>query len=194
MARPHFTKIITGECNMTESTFDAANSENANATKDPAFDPATRIEFLEQELTRLESEKQDLLRLAQTRQAEFENFRRRSERERQETVELASAETVKTLLPVFDDFDRAIQVQTADSNYAKGVELIHSRLQELLSRMGLEAIETEGKIFDPNLHHGIDLVETDEAEDQSILAEFQKGYNFRGKLLRPSMVRVAVKK
>ena len=179
---------------MTESTFDAANSENANATSDAALDPAARIEFLEQELIRLESEKQDLLRLAQTRQAEFENFRRRSERERQETVELATAESVKTLLPVFDDFERAVQVQTTDSNYAKGVELIHSRLQEVLARMGLEAIETAGKIFDPNLHHGIDMVETDEAEDQSILAEFQKGYNFRGKLLRPSMVRVAVKK
>jgi molecular chaperone GrpE len=60
--------------------------------------------------------------------------------------------------------------------------------------MGLEAINTTGQIFDPNLHHGIDMVETDEAEDQSILAEFQKGYHFRNKLLRPSMVRVAVKK
>ena len=179
---------------MTESTFDAANSENVSATSETSLDPAARIEFLEQELIRLESEKQDLLRLAQTRQAEFQNFRRRSERERQETVELATAESVKTLLPVFDDFERAVQVQTTDSNYAKGVELIHARLQEVLARMGLEAIETEGKIFDPNLHHGIDLVETDEAEDQSILAEFQKGYNFRGKLLRPSMVRVAVKK
>ena len=177
---------------MTESTFDAANSENAN--NDLAFDPVTRIEFLEQELTRLESEKQDLLRLAQTRQAEFENFRRRSERERHETVELATAETVKTLLPAFDDFERAIHVQTADANYAKGVELIHSRLQDLLARMGLEPIDTAGKLFDPNLHHGIDMVETEEAEDQSILAEFQKGYTFRGKLLRPSMVRVAVKK
>ena len=179
---------------MTESTFDAANSETAHAAQDLAIDPATRIEFLEQELTRLESEKQDFLRLAQTRQAEFENFRRRSERERQETVELATAETVKTLLPAFDDFERAIQVQTADTNYAKGVELIHSRLQELLARMGLEPIDTSGKLFDPNLHHGIDMVETDEAEDQSILAEFQKGYNFRGKLRRPSLVHVAVKK
>lgn len=182
---------------MTESTFDAAKGDNAQTeteTHAPALEPQARIEFLEQELTKLEGEKQDLLRLAQSRQAEFENFRRRSERERQETVDMASADTVKSLLSIFDDFERAIGVETTDATYAKGVELIHSRLKETLSKMGLEPIDTAGQTFDPNLHHGIDMVETDEAEDQAILAEFQKGYFFRGKLLRPSMVRVAVKK
>jgi len=182
---------------MTESTFDAANGETAQTeseTHAAAMEPMARIEFLEQELTKLEGEKQDLLRLAQSRQAEFENFRRRSERERQDTVDMAAADTVKTLLPIYDDFERAIAVETADSNYAKGVELIHSRMKETLLKMGLEPMESVGQIFDPNRHHGIDMVETDEAEDQTILAEFQKGYFFRGKLLRPSMVRVAVKK
>ncbi len=179
---------------MTESNVDAANPEDLNESHAAAVDTGARIEFLEQELVRVEAEKQDLLRLAQSRQAEFENFRRRSERERQETVDMAAAETVKTLLPIFDDFERAIAIETTDSNYAKGVMLIHNRMQEVLQKMGLEAINTTGQIFDPNLHHGIDMVETDEAEDQSILAEFQKGYHFRNKLLRPSMVRVAVKK
>jgi molecular chaperone GrpE len=182
---------------MTESHPDTANPETAQTeseTHAAAMDPLARIEFLEQELTKLEAEKQDLLRLAQSRQAEFENFRRRSEKERHETVDLAAADAVKTLLPIFDDFERALAVETADSNYAKGVQLIHNRLKETLEKMGLEPIDTSGKLFDPNLHHGIDMVETDEAEDQAILAEFQKGYNFRGKLLRPAMVRVAVKK
>jgi molecular chaperone GrpE len=182
---------------MTESTFDAAKAETVQAEQESsatAMEPLARIEFLEQELTKLETEKQDLLRLAQSRQAEFENFRRRSERERQETVDMAAADAVKTILPVFDDFERALSVETADANYAKGVVLIHSRLKETLEKMGLEPIDTAGKLFDPNVHHGIDMVETDEAEDQSILAEFQKGYFFRGKLLRPAMVRVAVKK
>ncbi len=179
---------------MTESNFDAANPETLNEASVTALEAGARIEFLEQELMKVEAEKQDLLKLAQTRQAEFENFRRRSERERQETVDMAAAETVRTLLPIFDDFERAIGVETTDANYAKGVALIHSRMQEVLQKMGLEAIDTAGKIFDPNLHHGIDMVETEEAEDQSILAEFQKGYHFRNKLLRPAMVRVAVKK
>ncbi len=182
---------------MTESTFDAAKTEASHAETDQSaasVDPAARIEFLEQELSKLENEKQELLRLAQSRQAEFENFRRRSERERQDTVDLAAADTVKALLSVFDDFERALAVETADANYAKGVGLIHGRLKETLEKMGLEAIDTQGKAFDPNIHHGIDMVETDEAEDQTILAEFQKGYFFSGRLLRPAMVRVAVKK
>ncbi len=180
---------------MTESTFDAARNESSQEGHEPTLDPTSRIEFLEQEVGRLEIEKQDLLRLAQSRQAEFENFRRRSERERLETVDVAASETLRTLLPVFDDFERALAVQTVDSStFAKGVDLIHSRLKEILAKMGLEPIETVGQSFDPNLHHGIDMVETDEADDQTILAEFQKGYNFRGKLLRPAMVRVAVKK
>ncbi len=188
---------------MTESTHDAAQiqttSESACAcghveTHAAALEPLARIEFLEGELGKLENEKQEMLRLAQSRQAEFENFRRRSEREKQETVDMAAGETVRSLLGIIDDFERALAVETADTNYAKGVGLIHQRLKETLEKMGLEAVKTEGEMFDPNLHMGIDRVETDEAEDQTILAEFQKGYRFRGKLLRPAMVRVAVKK
>ncbi len=142
----------------------------------------------------LENEKSELLRLAQTRQAEFENFRRRVEREKAETIDFAAAETVRALLPVFDDFERSLGVETNDATYAKGVQLIHTRFKEALEKLGLEALESVGKPFDPNVHHGIEMVETDEAEDQTVLGEFQRGYNFRGKLLRPAMVRVAVKK
>ncbi|WP_031496072.1 nucleotide exchange factor GrpE, partial [Bryobacter aggregatus] len=170
---------------MTESTFDAANPE-------PVETSLTTT--LEQEIARLETERQDLIRLAQSRQAEFENYRRRSERERQETIDVATSDVVNKLLPIFDDFERALLIQTADASYAKGIELIHGRLKETLTKLGLEPIDAIGTIFDPNLHHGIDLVETDEAEDQTILAELQRGYHFRGRLLRPAMVRVAVKK
>jgi len=100
---------------------------------------------------------------------------------------------VKDLLPVLDDFERALKVETADRNYAKGVELIYQRLYDTLKKIGLEPIETEGRQFDPNIHQAIERVQTDDAEDQSIVGEFQRGYNFKGKLLRPAMVRVAVK-
>jgi molecular chaperone GrpE len=83
-------------------------------------------------------------------------------------------------------------VETADRDYAKGVELIYQRMLDSLKKMGLEPIETAGKIFDPNLHQAVERVQTDEAEDQTILGEFQRGYNFKGKLLRPAMVKVAV--
>ncbi|HXJ44760.1 MAG TPA: nucleotide exchange factor GrpE, partial [Bryobacteraceae bacterium] len=79
------------------------------------------------------------------------------------------------------------------ANYAKGIELIYSRMYETLKKTGLEPMDTVGKTFDPNLHQAVERVETDEAEDQTVLAEFQKGYTFKGKLLRPAMVKVAVR-
>jgi molecular chaperone GrpE len=152
------------------------------------------LAMLEARVAELEAEKADLLRLAQTRQAEFENFRRRVERERSETMDFAAMETIKPILAVFDDFERSMSVETADENYAKGIALIHTRFREALEKLGLEPLESIGKPFDPNVHHGIEMVETEEAEDQTVLGEFQRGYMFRGKLLRPAMVRVAVKK
>jgi molecular chaperone GrpE len=73
------------------------------------------------------------------------------------------------------------------------VELIYQRMAETLKKLGLEPIETAGQRFDPNLHQAVERVQTEDAEDQSILGEFQRGYNFKGKLLRPAMVRVAVR-
>jgi molecular chaperone GrpE len=125
--------------------------------------------------------------------AEFDNARRRVERERSDFLQFASMDLVREILPVLDDFDRALKVETADKSYAKGIELIYQRLSETLKKIGLEPIETEGRQFDPNLHQAVERVETEESEDQAILAEFQSGYNFRGKLLRPAMVKVAVR-
>ncbi len=100
---------------------------------------------------------------------------------------------VKDLLPILDDFERALKVETSDREYAKGVELIYQRMSDSLKKMGLEAIVTEGRQFDPNLHQAIERVPSKNVEDQAILGEFQRGYNFKGKLLRPAMVRVAVR-
>ena len=125
--------------------------------------------------------------------AEFDNARRRAERERSDFLQFAAMDLVKDILPVLDDFERAVKVETADRNYAKGVELIYQRLFEALKKLGLEPLEAAGKPFDPNLHQAVERVETDEAHDHTVLGEFQKGYNFKGKLLRPAMVRVAVK-
>jgi len=145
------------------------------------------------ERDQLAAEKADLQDRLLRRQAEFENFRRRVERERSDFLQYAGMESVRELLPILDDFERAMQVESADKEYAKGVELIYQRLFEALKKLGLEPIETAGKQFDPNRHQALDKVETDEAEDQAILQEYQRGYNFKGKLLRPSLVKVAVR-
>lgn len=145
------------------------------------------------ERDQLLAEKAELADRLLRARAEFENARRRSERERSDFLQFAAMDLVKELLPVLDDFERALQVETADRNYAKGVELIYQRLYETLKKLGLEPIETVGRKFDPNLQQAVERVETDEAKDQTVLGEFQKGYTFKGKLLRPAMVRVAVK-
>ncbi|MBI4876641.1 MAG: nucleotide exchange factor GrpE [Acidobacteria bacterium] len=148
-------------------------------------DPLAERDQLVQEKAELESR---LLR----RQADFENLRRRVERERAELAEYIGMESVGPLLPIADDFERALKVECADKEYARGMELIYQRLLETLGKLGLEPIEAVGRPFDPNLHHAVDMVQTAEADDQTVLDEYQRGYNFRGRLLRPSMVRVAV--
>jgi molecular chaperone GrpE len=103
-------------------------------------------------------------------------------------------EFVRELLPILDDFERARKTDSSDESYRKGVELIYQRLQDSMKKMGLEPIEVApGTEFDPNLHQAVVRLETEEAPDHTILEEFQRGYNFKGKLLRPAMVKVAVK-
>jgi molecular chaperone GrpE len=93
---------------------------------------------------------------------------------------------------VLDDFERALAVETADKEYARGMELIFQRLTAELQKLGLEPVSSEGQQFDPHIHHALEMRQTSEAQEHAILAELQKGYNFRGKLLRPALVRVAV--
>jgi molecular chaperone GrpE len=155
--------------------------------------PETQLAALAAERDKLAADKAELEDRLLRAMAEFENARRRSERERADFFQFAAMDLVREILPVVDDFERALKVETADREYAKGVELIYQRFKEILKKLGLEAIPTEGQRFDPALHEAVQRAETDEAEDQSILEEFQRGYNFKGKLLRPAMVKVAVK-
>jgi molecular chaperone GrpE len=159
----------------------------------PVEDVAAERERVSAEKDRLVAEKADLEDRLLRLRAEFQNARMRAERERSDYLQFAAMDLVKDLLPVLDDFERAMRVETADREYAKGVELIYQRLFDTLKKMGLEPMESSGRRFDPNLHQAIERVQTDEAEDQSIVDEFQRGYQFKGKLLRPAMVKVAVK-
>lgn len=141
-------------------------------------------------------EKAELEDLLRRRQAEFENYRRRVDRERSDFAEYAAMESVRGLIPILDDFERALNAAksgVSDSEFVKGVELIYKRLLDALGKQGLEPIVTEGQKFDPHYHEAVQRLEQDGAEDGTILEEYQRGYNFKGKLLRPSMVKVAVR-
>jgi molecular chaperone GrpE len=157
-------------------------------------DPPGGLEAVRAERDRLIEEKNDLTDRLLRRQAEFDNFRRRAERDRADVLEFANTETVRSILPILDDFERALKVECSGKEYARGMELIYQRLSDALKKLGLEPISAKGLKFDPNLHHAVDMLETDDVEDHTILDEYQPGYNFRGRLLRPAMVKVAVKK
>jgi molecular chaperone GrpE len=178
------------EIRVSEMPADAANPPAEGVT---GVDPAAQLTALTAERDQLAAEKAEIQDLLQRRQAEFENFRRRTERERGDFAQYASMEIIRDLLPVVDDFDRAMKADSTDKEYARGIELIYGRMVDLLKKAGLEPIEAEGKQFDPHLHQAVEKVQTTDAPDHTILGEFQKGYFFKGKLLRPSMVKVAVR-
>jgi molecular chaperone GrpE len=185
---------------MKEPTVDAGESATATGGNGAADPPdagsasASMLEAIAVDRDRLLKEKDELVELLQRRQAEFDNFRRRAEREKSEILEFAHSDSVRAILPILDDFERALKTQTADKVYARGMELIYQRLAEALKKLGLEPISTKGQKFDPHVHHAVDMVETADVEEQTILDEYQPGYNFRGRLLRPAMVKVAVTK
>lgn len=144
------------------------------------------------ERDRLAKDRAELQDLLQRRQAEFENYRRRVERERSDLFEFAAMDAVKALLPVLDDFERALKVESADKEYARGMELIYQRLFDALKKLGLEPISEQVPLFNPHIHHAVEMVDTKDHPDQTILEEYQRGYYFKGRLLRPAMVKVAV--
>jgi len=160
-------------------------------------DPAAQTEALAAQRDKLAAENAELQDLLLRRQADYENFRKRAERERLETNEYASMLATQRLLPILDDFERALKGvpdgEGAALEYAKGMELIYQRLLDELVKLGLDPIQAKGRPFDPNLHNAIQKEEREDVDDQTVIEEFQRGYNFKGRLLRPAMVKVAVK-
>ena len=145
---------------------------------------------------KLQEERDSLYDRLLRKQAEFDNFRKRAEREKSEYVAFASAELVRELLNALDSFDLAIRNASADSsasNLLKGFELIFKQIQDTLSRSGLKAIDAKGSMFDPQVHQAVTTAPTDSVPENTVVEELRKGYTLNGRLLRPAMVSVAVK-
>jgi molecular chaperone GrpE len=129
------------------------------------------------------------------KQAELDNFRKRAQREREEFRQIANESLIRELLPVLDGFERALKQRApaVPETFYQGMELIHRQLLEALGRTGLEPVETSGQLFDPHYHQAVETVEDPERRDQEIVEELQRGYMLNRRLLRPAIVRVAVK-
>ena len=157
-----------------------------------AGDPSDPLAALTAERDQLAAEKAELHDRFLRSQAEFQNSRKRAEKERVEFAEYASTEAVRALLPILDDFERATRAESSDKEFSKGMQMIYQRFYDSLKKLGLEPIVSTGQPFDPHVHHAVEMVETEEAPDHTVPDEYQRGYNFKGRLLRPAMVKVAV--
>ena len=146
------------------------------------------------ELAKLTADLEELRQTLLRRQADFDNYRKRIEKERIEDSKRATARVIEGLIPVIDGFEHALAAhrEAEYENYRKGFELIYKQLADHLAKLGVERIDPLGKPFDPHLHQAMDRAETRDHEDGTILQVFQPGYVFHGRVLRPAMVRVAV--
>lgn len=123
-------------------------------------------------------------------QADFENFRRRTRQEKEELAAVVTQSLLKDMLPLLDNFERALAADKSAETFHQGVEMIYKQMVEALKKNGLEYIETAGQKFDPNFHEAVMRVQNPEKEDDDIALEMQKGYMAKGRVIRPSMVQV----
>lgn len=169
-------------------------SEDIGGVQSPG--PRSAAAPADGELQKVTAERDTLLDRLARAQAEFDNVRKRAAREQQEYRDYAQSDAIKTLLPILDSFERALQMNSDNggsqkSEFGNGVELIYKQLQDALLKLGVRPIPAKGRPFDPHLHEAIEMVDTDDVEDQQVIEELQRGYKLKERLLRPAMVRVA---
>lgn len=159
-------------------------AEEVTEAAEEAAPEATEEEKLQQAL---KDQEDKYLRLL----AEYDNYRKRSQKEKENAWTTAKADTIKELLPVYDNLERALKQETADEAYAKGVQMTMQQLKTVLEKLGVEEIPAQGEPFDPNLHNAVMHME-DEAMGENIVAEvFQAGFKMGEKVIRHAMVKVA---
>ena len=167
----------------TEDAAEADNSEEA-AGEDEILKKNKKIEELTEQLS---AEKDKYLRVA----AEYDNFRRRSLKDKEDAADKAKSAVIIEFLGVIDNFERALASESADESFRKGVEMIYNQYVEILKKQGVEEIEAMDKPFDPNIHSAVTQV-TDENLGENVVCQvFQKGYIMNGKVIRHAMVAVA---
>ena len=173
------------DLNTPEEAPEADSVSDAEQTSAAAPDPL--LEELETLKSNLAEQEDKFLRLA----AEYDNYRKRSQKEKESAWADARAETVLAFLPVYDNLERALKQETADDAYKKGVEMTMTGLKEILSKQGVEEIPALGETFDPNLHNAVMHVEDEDAGENTIVEVFQTGFQSGGKVIRFAMVKVA---
>lgn len=165
------------------------NSEDGRTDEDDAVseynDTASQYAELEEEL---QEAKEKHLRLF----AEYDNYRKRTAKEKTETYQNASVKCIEQLLPVIDSFERSVEAECSDENFKNGMVMIFGQMKAFLEKMNVTVIDALGAEFDPNFHNAIQQLESTEYDSNHVCAVYQKGYMLGDKLIRPAMVAVAV--
>ncbi|WP_420237426.1 nucleotide exchange factor GrpE [Telmatobacter bradus] len=167
----------------------ATGAEETSATQAPEETTAESSEHTE--LEQLKAERDQLVDRLARMQAEFENARKRAEREKLEYRDYATGQVVEQFLPVLDNFTLALNANGSAEQLRSGVQLIVKQMEEVLRGLQVLAVPTVGEAFDPRVHEALGSVERDDIPDQHVAEEIRRGYKIREKLLRPAMVRVA---
>ncbi len=180
--------VDKGEAPVQEpSDIDSAAPE---ASTVPAAAPETQVPVARAEFDQLKAERDHLLDRVARLQAEFENARKRAEREKADYRDYATGNVVEQFLPVLDNFERALKATGSADQLRSGVELIVKQMEDVLRQLQVAAVPAVGEQFDPRYHEALGSVERDDLPDHSIAEEIRRGYKLRDRLLRPSMVRV----
>jgi molecular chaperone GrpE len=190
--------------NSEEETMETMNANQEYTDSDAVEDVngSTTVNQEEQavdmkdnsELSKLQAELEEQQQRVLRTQADFDNFRRRTQKEKEDLAKYASSLLITELLPVIDNFERALSTGTDNpevSSYAKGVEMIFRQLEGVLKAEGLEEMNSVGQPFNPEFHQAIMQVESDEYEEGIVVEEVQKGYKLKDRVLRPAMVKVS---
>lgn len=182
----------TPEKLMASTSAEATTDEAAVADEDG--EDGTSELTLEERLEEAEGKAAEYLEGWQRARAEFANARKRLERERVEARRNATIEVVGSLIPILDDFDRALETvpeEIADDSWFEGVALVHRKLRTILDKVNIERIEAVGQPFDPNYHEAVLQEESEEYESGTVIKELQPGYRLQDRVIRPAMVVVA---
>lgn len=199
-------KNENGESELTEEQLDSTDDQIENNTEEEEECMETSSEQEEEDINKLreqlneykekyealEAEKKQLTDRMLRIQADYDNFKRRTEKERIAERKYQAQDLATELLPVIDNFERALQTDVSDENkgFKDGMVMIYEQLQNALKSQGIEAIETVNKEFDPNIHHAVMQVEDENFDSNVIVEELQKGYMLKDKVIRPAMVKV----
>ncbi len=162
-----------------------------NSAEQAVEEATEQAEEIVSELDAVKAELEEMRENYLRQVAEFDNFRKRTAKEKEDTYTFALAKCITEFLPIMDNFERALACETTDESYKKGVEMIYNQLGEMMKKLGVSEIEADGKPFDPNLHNAVSQKEDPDFGENTVCQVFQKGYMIGDKVIRHAMVVVA---